>query len=79
MVNVTRRIQREALATVFSNGRRRPVVVELSPPGDVIHFRLKGERTAYPLPLDWCYRTAAMMAARQMRQEKRHGKHSHKR
>jgi hypothetical protein len=64
MAPVTRKLKRESRSTIFSNGRRRPVVLILEPPGDVLGLRLKGERTTYYLPLDWCYRQAVMAALR---------------
>jgi len=56
MTTVTHPMRREAASTVFSNGRRRPVIVSLAPPGDTIGLQLKGERKTYCLPVDWCYR-----------------------
>ena len=76
MTEVNRKLKREACVSVFSRGRRRHVVVELSPPGDVIGFRLKGERSTYYLPIDWCYRTATDLAVRAARRAKREGKTS---
>lgn len=58
MTSINRKLKREACLSVFSKGKRRHIIVELSPPGDVLGFRLKGERTAYYLPIDWCYRIA---------------------
>jgi hypothetical protein len=64
MTPITRKLKREGRSTIFSNGRRRPVVVILEPPGDVLGLRLKGERTTYYLPLDWCYRQAVVATIR---------------
>lgn len=58
MTTINRKLKREACLSVFSKGKRRHIVLELAPPGDVIGLRLKGERTTYYLPLDWCYRIA---------------------
>ena len=69
MTKIHTKIKRECAVSVFSNGRRREVIVELSPPGNLIGFRLKGERCTYSLPLDWCYKTAAMLAARAIRRK----------
>ncbi len=59
MTKVTRKFKREGAACVFSRGKSRPVIVELSPPGLMVGFRLKGERRTHELPLDWLYKRAA--------------------
>lgn len=74
MTLINRKIKREGCLTVFSNGRRRPVIVELSPPGHVIGFRLKGEKNTYYLPIDWCYRTAVDLHVREERRKRREAK-----
>lgn len=67
MMTINRRLRRESLASIHSGGRRRAVVIELDPntPG-LIGFRLKGTRTTYQLPVDFCFREAcrAEMARR---------------
>lgn len=71
MTTINRRLQREACLSVFSKGKRRHIVLELAPPGDVIGLRLKGERTTYYLPLDWCYRLAVSKTVSAEKQRKR--------
>jgi hypothetical protein len=71
VTSVKRKVQRLSVSTVFSNGKRRPVVIELNPPGDVITFRLHGERRAYGLSVDWMYKTAAARQAALDRAERR--------
>jgi hypothetical protein len=58
MIEVRRPVRRVSGAKVYDRSKPRPVVVELSPPGVVIGFRLKGNRRAYYLPIDWCFREA---------------------
>jgi hypothetical protein len=58
MTGINRNVIRQSTHAIHSAGRRRPIVIELHPPGDVIGFRLKGTRTTYCLPVDWCYREA---------------------
>ena len=59
MTPINRKLKRESLASVHSQGRRRSVIVELDPstPG-LIGFRLKGTRGTYFLPIDFCFREA---------------------
>lgn len=71
MTKVNRKVRRLSTATVFSNGKRRPIVIELDPPGDTISFRLHGERRKYGLPVDWMYKTAAVKQAAIDRAERR--------
>jgi len=58
MTPITRPLARESATALHSAGRARSVIVELSPPGVLIGFRLKGTRTTYHLPIDHCYREA---------------------
>ena len=64
MTPINRRLQRLSSASVHSQGKSRPVVVELCPDGvgkpgaGFVGFRLAGTRTTYYLPIDHCYREA---------------------
>lgn len=58
MIAVTRHLARESATSMHSAGKARAVIVELSPPGTLIGFRLKGTRRTYHLPIDHCYREA---------------------
>ena len=58
MTPVTRPLARESAAAMHSAGRARAIVIELTPPGELIGFRLKGTRRTYNLPVAWCYREA---------------------
>lgn len=71
MTRVTRRLARQTMATVFSNGRRRPVIVEILPPGLTIGFRLHGERRRYDLPVDALYKKAALVWTAEQRAARR--------
>ena len=74
MTMINHKLKREGCLSMFSKGKRRPIIIELSPPGDVIGLRLKGERTTYYLPIDWCYRTAVEARVREVRRLKREAK-----
>lgn len=54
-------------------GERRPIVVTMDDNAGqpLLWFREKGRRTAWALPLGWCYRQAALKAAEQLRAERR--------
>lgn len=71
MIAVTRALSRQSPARVHSGGRSRQIVIELAPPGDVIGFRLKGTRTTYHLPVDWCYREALKAELARRRAERK--------
>lgn len=76
MTALRRRLRRESASRVFSQGRSRPIVVILEPPGTLLGLRLKGERRTYQLPLDWCYTMAIRMS---VAEEKRKRTGFHKR
>lgn len=67
MTPINRDLSRESAARMHSAGKARAVIVELSPPGILIGFRLKGTRRTYHLPIDWAYREA--MRAEMARQK----------
>jgi len=77
MIGVTRRLQRLTPASIHSGGRRRAIIVEMSPgmegkPGPgFIGFRLHGTRTTYYLPVDWCFREACKAELQRARAERR--------
>ncbi len=84
MIGITRKIQRRTNAAIHSAGRRRSVILEISPGGDgtpgpgFVGFRLERQRTIYWLPADWCWREAVkgFLASRRaerkrLREEKR--------
>lgn len=58
MTPINRPLARESAAAMHSAGKARPIIVELSPPGALVGFRLKGTRRTYHLPIDWLYREA---------------------
>lgn len=58
MTPINRPLARESANGIHSAGRRRPIIVELAPPGLLVGFRLKGARRTYWLPIDHCYREA---------------------
>lgn len=66
---INRRITRQTPAVMHSRGRRRNVLVTLSPGGDgspgpsFVGFRLHGMRSTYWLPVGWCF-TEALKADR---------------
>ena len=55
MTTINRPLRRESGSTGYSRGRARPIIVELSPPGRLVGFRLKGERKTYYLDVGVCY------------------------
>ena len=80
MTSITRRLRRQTAAIVHSAGRRRYVVIQMSPGGDgtpgpaFVGFRLMGTRTVYYLPVDWCFREACkaeMLRRRAERKQRR--------
>ncbi len=78
MTPITRRLTRITPAAIFSQGRKRPIAVELAPDRQgLIGFRLKGMRTTYYLPVDWCFREAlkAELARRRAERKKARGRH----
>ena len=70
MTTINRKMHREGCITIFSNGRRRPVIIILEPPGHLIGLRLKGERHTYYLPIDWAYKEAVLAHVRAERRKK---------
>jgi len=70
MTTLRRPVVRIVSTALFSQGRCRPLVVSLKPPGDVLGLRLKGERRTYWLPLGWCYAQAVRLAVAQKRATK---------
>ena len=59
MTPINRPLSRQTQAARFSNGKQRPIILELSPPGDKIGFRLKGTRTTYYLAISTAFGLAA--------------------
>ena len=57
----------ETLATTFSAGKERAIVITITPGGVVLNFRLKGTRTTYELPTVCAFREAALLTAEQRR------------
>ena len=61
MTPINRPLKRLTGATVHSQGKSRPIVIELCPDGvgkpgaGFVGFRLLGTRTTYYLPTDFCY------------------------
>lgn len=75
MISVNRKLSRRSSATVYSQGRRREIVVELAPPGVLIGFRLAKRRTTYYLPIGFCFREAVRLElARQKAERKKQRK-----
>lgn len=72
MTPISRRLLRETPCAVHSAGRRRAIVIELDPrrPG-LLGLRLKGTRTVYNLPIDWCYREAVRAELARRKAERR--------
>jgi hypothetical protein len=70
VIEVTRPVRRVSAAKVYDRSKPRPIVVELAPPGVVIGFRLKGNRRAYYLPIDHCYREAVRSELARAKAEK---------
>lgn len=55
MTPINRKLKRETSAQRFSGGKQKSIVIELSPPGTVIGFRLKGERTLFTLAISTAF------------------------
>jgi hypothetical protein len=58
VTTINRKLARESSSGIYSGGQHRAVIIELTPPGDVIGFRLKGTRRSYCLPVAHCFREA---------------------
>lgn len=77
MTPINRRLRRQTASVIHSAGRRRYVVLELSPGGDgtpgpgFVGFRLMGTRTIYYLPVDWCFREALKAELARRRAERK--------
>lgn len=77
MTGINRKLRRETTASIHSQGRRRAVIVSMSPGGDgtpgpsFLGFRLHGTRTTYYLPVDYCWREAARAELARRRLERR--------
>ena len=78
MTPCTRKLARESCASIHSQGRSRPVLIVIGPPGDVIGFRLKGCRQTYYLPVAHCFREALKneLARRRAERKKERAKKS---
>lgn len=70
VTRTTRPIRRETSAWVYSGGRRRAVIVEILPPGDVLRFRLKGTRRVYTLLTAWAFQEAGRQYVANLRAER---------
>lgn len=70
MTKLTKPVRRETDSTVYEQGKHRPVIVSLEPPG-LITFRLKGTRRTYRLTVDGCYLLAVKAHLEGLRREKR--------
>jgi len=57
MTKVKKAVYRETAGGIFSQGKKRPVIVSLEPP-NVIGFRLKGTRRTYTLTAEGCFMQA---------------------
>ncbi len=71
MTPIRKPLRRLSNARVFSRGKNREVVVELSPPGHYISFRLKGEHTRHVLPIDFLYKMAAKATVEEIKRAKK--------
>lgn len=74
MTPINRPLKRESAALVHSQGRRRKVVVELMPPGQLVGFRLHGTRRTYWLPIEWCWREAVRSELARQKAERKKAK-----
>ena len=69
MTGIKRKIARRTSARIYSLGRDRNIIVELSPGGDgspgpeFIGLRLEQTRQTYYLPVAFCFREALKGAA----------------
>ncbi len=70
MTSVTKTIKRLSTATVRSGGKMREIVIELTPPGAEITFRLKGTRQSYSLPVGFCFTKAVEVHIREEKARK---------
>jgi hypothetical protein len=74
-ISHSRRVKRESIASIHSAGKRRTIIVELDPNiPQLVGFRLKGTRTTYHLPIDYCWREACrleVLARKRLRKEQR--------
>lgn len=75
MRSINRHLARESNASIHSQGKRRAIVIELDPnTPTLVGFRLKGMRTSYNLPIDWCYREAVRVELARRKAEKKKAK-----
>lgn len=74
-ISHSRKVSRESTASIKAKGKARTIIVELDPNiPQLVGFRLKGMRTTYHLPIDYCWRTARKLealAAQVLKQERR--------
>lgn len=76
---VNRRLVRQTDAAVYSQGRSRPVIIEIHPtangtgkPGaQYIGLRLARTRKTYYLPVDWIFREAVRADLARVRAERK--------
>lgn len=72
MTTITRNLKRETPAAFYSQGRSRPIIVELRTdrPG-LVGLRLKGRRRTYYLDVVAAYKTAVRNAIEQEKAERK--------
>lgn len=71
MTLLTHKLKRETRTRTWSRSRYRPIIVILEPPGALIGFRLKGERTTYFLPVADLFRMAVKREVERQRRERK--------
>ena len=71
MTDVTRPVRRRTIASHFSRGRRKQIIVELRPPGTLIYFRLAGERRTVSLSVADCYTLGCQAEAQAKKRAKK--------
>jgi hypothetical protein len=72
MTGITRQLQRLTSASMYDQGRSRPIVVSLGPTRPtLIGLRLKGRRTTYYIDTAQAYRLAVRNHAEALKAERR--------